>query len=373
MSPFNVKSMLTILAALIVAPVAAGQTPASLHDGWKTGDLSDANISSRTLLGLDSAIASSQFKDITSVAIARHGMLVYERYYNGFSDSSLHDTRSATKTITGMLIGIAIDKLFIPSETTTVLQYFPDEMPIHYPDPRKDKITVEDLLTMSSLMECDDDNQFSRGNEERMYLIEDYFKFFLDLPIKGFPAWVSKPEDSPYGRSWNYCTAGVVLLGGVLERSTKLSVDNFAWKNLFEPLGITSFHWQMTPMGMPMTGGGLGLRSRDFLKLGQLYLNDGMWDGKQIVSKDWVKKSITPHANAREGVDYGYLWWLQDFGQGNNRYPSYYMAGNGGTKVAVIPELDAVVVLTSTMYGTVKGHQQSEKMLDEYIVPAIQK
>ncbi len=236
---------------------------------------------------------------------------------------------------------------------------------------------------MSSLLECDDENQFSRGNEERMYLIEDYFRFFLDLPIRGFPAWNPKPADSPYGRSFSYCTAGVVLLGGVLERAAKLKVDEFARRFLFDPLGIHEVQWQMTPMGMPMTGGGLRLRARDFLKLAELYNRKGVWKGQRVVSEDWVAVSTSPHARARENVDYGYLWWIQDFGpEGGGagagaagpvkKHKAFYMAGNGGSKIAVFPDLDMVVVLTGTMYGSGKGHQQTERILNEFIVPAAQ-
>lgn len=120
-----------------------------------------------------------------------------------------------------------------------------------------------------------------------------------------------------------------------------------------------------------MTGGGLGLTSRSLLKLAQLYENGGAWKGKQVISREWVEKSVAPHANAREGVDYGYLWWLQKFGKGDRKSAAFYMAGNGGSKIAAFPDLHAVVVITSTMYGTIKGHQQSEQMLNEYIVPAL--
>lgn len=373
MNVFNLKFVFSLVICLVFSTFSIAQISTDLKDGLPLAEPSIVGLSTAKLQQLDDAIKKNEFKNITSVLIARHGKLVYEKYYNDFSGSSLHDTRSATKTITSMLIGLAIDKKLIPSEKTTISKYFADKRPFQNPDPRKDKITVEDLLTMSSMLECDDENQFSRGNEERMYLIEDYFRFALDLPIKGFAAFNTKPKDSPYGRSWSYCTAGVVLLAGVLERSTKIKIEEFAQRNLFEPLGILKAEWQITPMGMPMTGGGLRLRSRDFLKLAQLYLNKGVWNGKQLISSDWVTKSTVPHANARENVDYGYLWWLQKFGVENDNHFAYYMAGNGGSKIAVIPELNLVVVITSKMFGTSKAHQQSENIISNYIVPSIRK
>lgn len=372
MKTYKTKHLLLLIVIFTIIISGQSQTPPKINDDWQTAEPSAVGISSEKLRRIEDDIAKGEFKNITSVLVARQGKLIFEKYFDVFDANSLHDTRSATKTITGILIGLAIEKKFIPSEKTTVFQYFSDKKPFQNADVRKGKITIEDLLTMSSMLECDDDNQFSSGNEERMYLIEDYFKFALNLPVRGFPAWATKPQDSPYGRSFSYCTAGVVLLGGVLERSTKMKVDDFARKYLFSQLGITKAEWQITPMGMPMTGGGLRLRSRDFLKIAQLYQNKGQWNGKQIISKEWISKSTTPRANARENTDYGYLWWLQKFGAKDKSYFAYYMAGNGGSKIAVFPELELVVVITGRMFGSVKGHLQSERILSEYVVPAIQ-
>jgi CubicO group peptidase (beta-lactamase class C family) len=319
---------------------------------------------------MEALVRSGELKKIGSVLIARHGKLAYEAYFDGDADT-LRNTRSATKTVTSMLVGIAIDQSALTGVDAAILGFFPDKQPLQNPDPRKAKITVEDFLTMSSLLECDDNNDFSRGNEERMYLIEDWIKFTLDLPIRGFPSFATKPQDSPYGRSFSYCTAGVTTLGGVLERATKLPVPDFATKNLFAPLGIQKVAWALSPLGMAQTGGGLSLRSRDLLKLGQLYLNGGIWNGNRVVSEQWVKTSTRPHARIDDNTEYGYLWWLKSFQSGEKKFPAYYMSGNGGNKVAIFPDLDIAVVITSTNYSTHGMHEQTDRMLTDFILPSV--
>jgi CubicO group peptidase (beta-lactamase class C family) len=352
-------------------------TPQDTKDGWLTAPAGAVGIASERLQAIESAIRSGEFVKITSVALARQGRLAYEAYFDDVGRDGLRNTRSATKTVTSMLVGIAIDKGFLSGVDAPVLPLFPDKQPVRHPDPRKERITVEDFLTMSSILECDDFNTFSRGHEERMYLLEDWIQFALDLPVRGFPTWYpggsTAPADQPYGRSFSYCTAGVVTLGGILERTTGMDTPSFADRHLFGPLGVARREWQLTPAGGAMTGGGLALRSRDLLKLGQLYANGGIWEGAHVISQRWVEASTHPHTRVDDETEYGYLWWLRAFPAGNSgrQYAAYYMSGNGGNKVAVFPELDLVAVITSVNYGARGMHEQVERLLSEHILAAV--
>jgi CubicO group peptidase (beta-lactamase class C family) len=343
-----------------------------VNDGWIPQSVTDAGLSQSRLDEMAASIRKGDFKSITSVAIARHGKLAYEAYFDADGSEALRNTRSATKTVTSMLVGIAIQKHLLSGVGARIFSFFPEKQPVQNPDPRKEQITVEDFMTMSSLLECDDENEFSRGNEERMYLIEDWIKFTLDLPVRGFPAWVPKPKDSPYGRSFSYCTAGASTLGGVLEKSTRQKVADFAAANLFQPLGIDKTEWQYSPLGIAQTGGGLGLRTRDYLKLGQLYANGGLWNGREVISADWVKQSITPHARVDEQTEYGYFWWLKTFSTPTKKFPAYLMQGSGGNKVGVFPEQDMVVVITTTNYHERGAHQLTDRLLTDYILASVQ-
>ena len=339
---------------------------------WDTAAPDSVGMSAKPLRDMEDAIRAGQFKKIGSVLVAGKGKLVYEVYFDGDA-STLRDTRSATKSITGALVGMAIADKRLSGVNARVLDLLPERArKVQNPDPRKSNITVEDLLTMSSPLECDDWNDASRGNEERMYVIEDWAQFILDLPIRGRMQLGEHPDPPKYGRYFSYCTGGVFVLSEVLEKATGRRTDHYAQEKLFGPLGITDATWVYSPLNIPQTGGGLRLNSRDLLKIAELYRNGGVWKGSRLLDAAWIKVSTEPHAQIDDQMEYGYLWWLRTFKSGGKDYPAYYMNGNGGNKVAVFPALDMAVVITSTNYNTRGMHEQTDKLLTDYILAAVQ-
>jgi CubicO group peptidase (beta-lactamase class C family) len=286
------------------------------------------------------------YGEITSVVVSRAGEILAEEYLAGDA-GTLRNTRSCTKTVTGMLLGIAIARGLVRGVTVPVLDLLEGALPALHRDPRKQQITLEDLLTMSSCLECDDWNESSPGNEERMYPREDWVQFALDLPIRD-------------GAGFSYCTAGTVMLGVALERAVGESLSDFAARELFTPLGIDRAEWQQTPLGQTSSAGGLLLQSRALLALGELYLRGG--DG--LVPAGWVAESTRPHARIDDETGYGYLWWLRSFAG----HASYYMTGMGGSRVHVFPSLELVAVITSANFGRRDAHELSDRLLAERVL-----
>jgi len=340
---------------------------------WQTADITSLNWQQQSFTDLEAAIANQELKQISSVLVAHSGKLVYEKYFNGSDQAYLNDIRSASKSFTSLLLGIAIEQGKLDSVNQPAFALFPDKKPWRNPDPRKDQITLQDLLTMSSVLECNDWNQHSRGNEERMYLIEDWAQFVLDLPVRGTPPWETKPQDSPYGRHFSYCTGGVFLLGNIIERASKVQLEDFAQQHLFKPLGINSVKWPESPLGVAQAGGGVQARSIDLLKLGQLVLNKGRWENQQVVSQQWINESLQPRAEIGQGAakDYGYLWWIFNFTVNEHLYVTYAAAGNGGNYIFIIPELNLVTVITSQAYNQAYMHAQSQSILTDYVLPSV--
>ena len=217
---------------------------------------------------LEAAIAKNDYQWVTSVLILHEGKAVYEGYFNGATADTRHNTRSVTKTINSMLVGAALADGVIKSIDAPVARFFRDKKPFENPDARKNDITIEDLMTMSSALECDDFNRYSRGNEERMYLVEDMVQFYFDLPVRGFPVWSTVPEKRKYGRAFSYCTAGANIVGQIIDRETEEGLEVYAQRRLFSPLGAEDVKWPRTGTGAVMATGGLELKTSTLGKAG---------------------------------------------------------------------------------------------------------
>lgn len=314
------------------------------------------------LKNLRNSIESDKLKDITSVIVLRDGNLSIEEYYGTADRETLHDTRSLTKSFTGSLTGIAIDEGYISSKEAKLSDFYQLKNYDNYLE-RKEEVTVENLLKMDSGFDGFDFNPSSPGNEENMYPTSDWVKFALGVPMKEFEEGELK---------WQYFTAGVVILGDILNNKTPDGLEKYAREKLFDPLEIERVKWQYTTTGVPNTAGSCQLNSLSFAKYGQLYKNGGVWRGEQIIAKNWIKDSMTKHYDlGMDGLSYGYLLWHKAYDYDKRKYETYAASGNGGNKVFVFSDLDLVVVITSTAYNQSYMHRQADTIVEDYILPAV--
>lgn len=361
-----------LLASFCLSAAAAAYIPPpAADDGWPVADAAGLGWDTAVLDDLEARVADKTYPGINSVLVAHGGRLVYEGYFNGGSRDTLNDMRSATKTVTALLVGAAIARGHIPDEQRPVYAYFRDKVPARGLHPRKAAITLQDLLTMSTAWDCDDDNAFSSGNEERMYVSEDWVEFALKLPPRGYAPWQARPENSPYGRSFSYCTAASFLLGAVVERATRQPLAAFARDALEQPLGISAVQWNRASEGTGMGGGGTRYRARDMAKFGELLRSGGTWQGRRVIASTWTTAMLTPRAVPRENTEYGYQIWRFRFPLHGREEWIWAFSGNGGNYVFVAPQLDLVAVIASSAYNNRESHPRSQAIFRDYLLKAM--
>ena len=325
--------------------------------------ISTGKIDTARIEELNRKIITQNFKEITSIIVLKEGNLLLEEYFNGANRKTLHDTRSVGKSFASTLLGIAIKDNYIKNEERTLNEFYELSTFQNY-STAKDSITLKDLLTMSSILEGSDMDSESPGNEENMYPTKNWVDFTLNLPVD-----TSKEA----GRQWDYFTAGVVVLGDLLHKSVPGSLKKYSEEKLFKPLGITKYKWQFTPQNVVNTAGSVQLRSLDYAKYGQLYKNQGVWKGQQILTKEWVEKSLSHQQEVSENEYYGYLFWNKTYHVNGVDYEVYYSSGNGGNRIFIFKDFPFVVVITSTAYNTSYGHKQVDKIMQDYLIETIAK
>jgi CubicO group peptidase (beta-lactamase class C family) len=350
------------------------RAPVTEDDGWHTASLADAGLDEKPLAALVQQILDTKTEWYTTpyiqgLLVAHHGKLALEEYFYGFDKQRPHDSRSAGKTYAGAMVGIALDHGAKFTLDTPVYSLFPEYKDFANPDPRKQKITVQDLATMNSGLACDDNDDNSPGNEDTMQSQDaqpDWYKYTLDLPM----------AYEPGNGAAVYCTAGINLLGGIVRNTTGMPLTDFFRKYYAEPLDIHSYHMNLSPGGDAYMGGGIYMRPRDMLKLGQLYLDGGRWNGKQVISEQWTQAATTQHSffaasDNTPGHGYGYTWHLFKLQVAGHTYSEYMAQGNGGQLVMVVPDLDLAVLINAGNYSNFPvWRKYFEELMPQYVIPA---
>ncbi len=341
--------------------------PPAREDGWPTGTLDEVDIDRAAIERfiqkiIDTPMESVDSPEIHAFLIARHGKLVLEEYFHGASRDTLHETRSAAKSVTATIVGAALQAGAPLKLSTPVYQImnggaFPADL-----EPRKRAMTLEHLLTMSSGYFCDDSNPDAPGGEEIMINQDDepdYYRFTLKVPMASAP-----------GEKAVYCSSNPNLALGVVGRATgEFPLDTFD-RLLGEPLKITRYGWPLDPAGHPYGGGSPQFLPRDFMKFGQLMLNGGTWQGRRILGSDFVARASAPLYHLR-GIYYGYLWWGIDYPYKNRTVHAYFAGGAGGQGVMVIPELDLVIANFAGNYSSKGSIDTQQNLTPRYILPAV--
>lgn len=333
--------------------------PTQLKDGWATASIDDFGIDKEGLTRLVSDIQANKLVNTHSVLIAKEGKLVYENYFEGFNADIPHDLRSASKSISSAIIGIAIDEGIIENVDQKLYDFLPEEYQ-STKDELKSKISLKDLLTMSSGLDV---NSAANEDNYQRKMGTPWLRTVLEAPM------VKEP-----GTYADYGSANPFLLGVCLNEVLEVPLETYMDEKLFAPLGITNYINQTDDSeSIPYFGGGMLLTPRDLLKFGQLYLNKGEWQGQQLISEQWVEESFQKYRRLQDVQDkneYGYLWWHDTYTVKGKEFRSIEARGAGGQFIFILPELETVVVITAGNFRNRKGNQ-SRDVLRDYILPAL--
>jgi CubicO group peptidase (beta-lactamase class C family) len=368
--------------------------PQKLNDGLEVDDLQHAGFNTTRLVKLTKLILADSILNIHSLLIIKDGKLIYENYFSGsdqhwgislgyasHDQSTLHDTRSISKSIVAACIDIAIQQGLIKSIDDSIFDYLPGY--IKFRTPQNEKITIRDFLTMSSGMKWNENAVHGTlaNNETQMEKCMNPVEYVLRQPILASP-----------GTVWNYNSGGVQVLAEIIKNVSGDEIDVFAQKHLFGPLGITKYKWSKTNIArflkpgnilkligkhrdFPAAASGLELTSRDMAKFGLLYLNNGKVGEKQIISPNWINESFQTQIlrdSSSKTDGYSYLFWTQDEKVGHRLYLLIAAKGNGGQRIFLCKAERLEVVITAGNYDKLESLYAGENMMENYILPAIQ-
>lgn len=323
---------------------------------------------SEKVIELNKIIDSDQYPNIDGIVVAKNDKIIFEQYYNGFGKESLHDTRSSFKSITSLLAGIAIDQgLFkLGDEIQNVIDEWQG-------DPRG-KITIKNLLEMKSGLACEGFFGIGPDCESEMWETKDWLKYILNIPLRHDP-----------GLNWAYTSMEPELIGIIISRASGMTLMEFAKIHLFKPLAIENYEWYITPNGGGYAAGSFYMKPIDMLKIAQLVLNKGKWEGQQIVSEQWIKESIdcdidvemsfvrfAKTQNAKyTTANYGYLWYSELLQYNDIKTKAVFASGNGGQYMMILEDYSTAIAFTGSNYGNWRGKLPFDIVL-KYLIPILE-
>jgi len=338
------------------------QVPEKIDDDWETSDLEAEGVDPKKINELMENILKGDIKNIHSILLVKNGKLIFEEYFYGYDRDTRHMLASVTKSVTSILVGIAIDKQMIGSVNEKVYEFFPEYKGTRWIDQKYD-INLKHVLTMTAGLDWDEIT-----NLHPHYKNPNTGMYRTDHPIKYI---LNKRKVATPGERWNYNSGLTVLLGGIIKNTSGRYADKFAEQYLFKPLGIADYKWLKHPDGTIYTHGDLFLKPRDMAKIGYIMLNQGKWENKQIVSNAWIQESIREHIDTFKGYGYGYQWRCGKTLICDQEIEAFWASGTGGQKIYVFPKLDLVVVFTSKIFDNKSGHARNESLLANFVIPAV--
>lgn len=303
---------------------------------WQHDTLQNHNINASAINSVHNTIDSYP---INAEVIVKDGVIVDEYYKDGYDQNSVFTLQSTSKSVTSALIGIAIDKGYIPSVNEPISTYFPQilESGSEY----KSQITIWNLLTHTTGLNASD-----TANWNEWLASDNWVNYVLERPATSRP-----------GTVFSYFTGNTHLLSAIIQQATGKTAYEFGEEYLFDPLDMDSVECSTDPQGISDGGNGFAMNVYDMAKFGELYLNNGNWNGEQIISEQWVKDSTTLQFDRSSGsADYGYQWWVRTFGE--NNHPAYFAQGHYGQYIFVVPDLNLVVAITSHYEGSTSVYWQ---------------
>lgn len=384
----------TLLSAFALAESTSGQSQWPTQH-WATSSPAAEGFDPERLAGFDAEIAAGKYGFVDHMLVIRHGKIVYDRTYSHdygkiygreaaergplnahdptgpynyfnpwwhpfYQRSDLHSMQSVTKTVTSVVIGVAVSRNEFPALETPVMKFF-DATKVANVDERKRRMTIRHLLTMTAGFEWNEDLPYADPNNTcvLMEASYDWVRFAIDRPMAHEP-----------GTVFQYNSGATQLLSHIFRAATGADIEEYAARHLFAPLGIQRYFWKRSPSGLVDTEGGLYLRTHDAAKITYLFLKNGVWDGKAIVQREWVQTSLAPSIAVADGVKYGFKWWLYPYG--NDGKTAWGGSGLGGQRPIVIPEHDVIVVFTG--WNLLPGRPSlSPRVAIDRIVAAVEK